>query len=149
MKERSALTGLTAGERLLVHEVVVVAKGAKGAFTVHAPGMRPLTAGVRREIMDIGSSTGGWNSIAGQMPATGGSALVMRVTDQRLGLVTVKEGSPVWEVPRSWAARIERRPRLQLMARFRVHFVDGSWAAFYTVRRRTVRAFAAELGGRG
>lgn len=43
-------------------------------------------------------------------------------------------------------ARVERRPRLQLMARFRVHYADGSRLALLTFRRRTVEGFRAVLG---
>jgi len=90
----------------------------------------------------VGATSGG----AGSMPQTSGSALVLRVTDQRVGLVGQRDGIPVWEVPRAWVVRVERRPRLQLLARFRLHYADGSWLAFMTARRRTVEGFQALIG---
>ncbi|MFF8864510.1 hypothetical protein ACF08B_20890 [Streptomyces sp. NPDC015139] len=41
--------------------------------------------------------------------------------------------------------RVERRPRTQLMARFRLHFTDGSWLAFLTMRR-TIEQFRELIG---
>ena len=93
----------------------------------------------------VGAQGGKAGSIASQLPGTSG-ALLLRVTDQRVGLVKPLDGTPVWEVPRTWVARIERRPRLQLMARFRVHYADGSWLAFLTMRRRNIERFRALLG---
>ncbi|MBE8477071.1 hypothetical protein [Streptomyces justiciae] len=49
-------------------------------------------------------------------------------------------------MPRAWVVRVERRPRLQLPARFRLHYADGSWLAFMTARRGTVEGFQALIG---
>ncbi len=139
LRERAARSGLAPGERLLTYASVVPAKSAKGVG-VNIGGV------VANQVMGrVGASGGAQGSVASQMPRTSG-ALLLRVTDQRVGLVKPLDGTPVWEVPRSWVARVERRPRLQLMARFRVHYADGSWLAFLTFRRRTVEGFRAVLG---
>ena len=85
-------------------------------------------------------------SQAGEAGGIAAHALLLRVTDQGVGLVRSLDGTPVWEVPRSWVTRVERRPRTQLMARFRLHFADGSWLAFLTMRRRTIEQFRELIG---
>ncbi|MEV6118316.1 hypothetical protein AB0L59_39070 [Streptomyces sp. NPDC052109] len=137
LHERSAVTQLAAGERLLAYGNVVPARGARGF------GIGGAVAG--QLVNAVGSQSGGAGSIASGMPRTSG-ALLLRVTDQRVGLVRPLDGTPVWEVPRTWVARIERRPRTQLMARFRVHYADGSWLAFLTMRRRTIERFRSLIG---
>ncbi|MFF9816663.1 hypothetical protein [Streptomyces sp. NPDC014006] len=146
LHERSALTGLAPGERLLAHHVVVPVKSAKGVkLNVHGHGRLGGQFGDHL-MQNIGAASGGAGSVAGQLPPTSG-ALLMRVTDQRVGLVRATDGAPVWEVPRAWVVRVERRPRLQLMARFRVHYSDGSWLAFLTMRRRWIESLRGVLGG--
>ncbi|MFI9809065.1 hypothetical protein ACIHEJ_32745 [Streptomyces sp. NPDC052301] len=137
LRERSALSQLAAGERLLGYGTVVPAKSAKGI------GVGGAVAG--RLVSSVGGQSGGGGSIAAGMPRTSG-ALLLRVTDQRVGLVQPLDGTPVWEVPRGWVTRVERRPRTQLMARFRLHCVDGSWLAFLTMRRRTLEQFHSLIG---
>ncbi|MFD7706740.1 hypothetical protein ACFV6E_10585 [Streptomyces sp. NPDC059785] len=145
LKERSALSQLAPGERLLHYGIVVPAKSAKGVkASYHGHGRLGGALGDRL-VQSVGAASGGAGSIAAGLPATSG-ALLMRVTDQRVGLVRHLDGTPVWEVPRDWVARVERRPRLQAMARFRVHYADGSWLAFLTARRRTIEAFGTHLG---
>jgi hypothetical protein len=146
-QQRSALSQLAAGEQLLSYGVVVPAKSAQG-MKLTRPG--PLS-GIGGEfgdrlVQNIGAASAAAGSIAATMPPSSG-ALLLRVTDQRVGLVHPLNGTPVWEVPRSWAARVERRPRLQLMARFRLHYADGSWLAFLTARRRTIETFGSHIGG--
>ena len=145
-QQRSALSQLTPGEQLLTYGVVVPAKSAKGVkASFHGYGR---LGGQLDDYLthNVGAASGGAGSIAAQMPGTSG-ALLMRVTDQRVGLVRHLDGTPVWEVPRTWVARVERRPRVQLMARFRLHYADGSWLAFFTMHRRTVEAFKGVIGG--
>lgn len=147
LHERSALTGLAAGEQLLAYGVVVPAKSAKGVkLNFHGHGKVGGQLGDQL-VRNVGAVNGGVGSVAAQLPDTGGGALLLRVTDQRVGLVRPSDGTAVWEVPRGWVARVERRPRLQLMARFRVHYADGSWLAFLTMRRRTIEGFRVVLGG--
>ncbi|GGV09981.1 hypothetical protein GCM10010260_55650 [Streptomyces filipinensis] len=139
LHERSALTQLAPGERLLGYGTVVPAKSAKGI----GPN---ITQSLANDLVNsVGAQSGGAGSIAAQMPGTSG-ALLLRVTDQRVGLVRPLDGTPVWEVPRAWVIRVERRPRTQLMARFRVHYADGSWLAFLTMRRRTIEQFRSLIG---
>lgn len=145
VQQRSALSQLAPGEQLLAHGVVVPVKSAEGVKIKHGKAGGMLGDHLMHR---YGAEAGGAQSIAAAMPPTSG-ALLMRVTDQRVGLVGVQDGAPVWEVPRTWVARVERRPRLQLMARFRVHYADGSWLAFFTARRRTIEAFGAVLNGDG
>ncbi|MCW8375652.1 hypothetical protein [Streptomyces justiciae] len=146
LNERSARSQLAPGEQLQTYGVVVPAKDAKGVkMKVHGHGK--LGGELGDHLMHtVGATSGGAGSIAASMPQTSGSALVLRVTDQRVGLVGQRDGIPVWEVPRAWVVRVERRPRLQLLARFRLHYADGSWLAFMTARRRTVEGFQALIG---
>ncbi|MEU9478001.1 hypothetical protein [Streptomyces sp. NPDC048191] len=137
LQERSAHSQLAPGEQLLAYGRVVPAAGAKGV------GISGAVAGLL--VNAVGARSGAAGSIAAGMPRTSG-ALLLRVTDQRVGLVRPLDGTPVWEVPRAWVARIERRPRTQLMARFRVHYSDGSWLAFLTMRRRTIEQFRSLIG---
>lgn len=137
LRERSALSQLAPGEQLLGYGSVVPAKSAKGI------GIGGIIA--NQLVNNIGARSGQGGSIAAGMPRTSG-ALLLRVTDQRVGLVRPLDGTPVWEVPRAWVVRVERRPRTQLMARFRLHYADGSWLAFLTMRRRTLEQFRALIG---
>jgi hypothetical protein len=139
LQERSALHQLAPGERLLGYGSVVPAKSAKG-ISVNLGGVI-----ANQFVNGVGAQSGAAGSIAEGMPATSG-ALLLRVTDQRVGLVKPLDGTPVWEVPRTWVTRVERRPRTQLMARFRLHYADGSWLAFLTMRRRTIEQFRSLIG---
>ncbi|MGW3205677.1 hypothetical protein [Streptomyces sp. NPDC001135] len=139
LRERSALNQLAPGERLLGYGTVVPAKSAKGIGPT-------IGRSLGNDLVNsVGAQSGGAGSIAAQMPHTSG-ALLLRVTDQRIGLVQPLDGTPVWEVPRAWVTRVERRPRTQLMARFRLHYADGSWLAFLTMRRRTIEEFRSLIG---
>ncbi|MEU6991005.1 hypothetical protein ABZ953_10170 [Streptomyces sp. NPDC046465] len=145
VQQQSALSQLAPGEQLLSFGIVVPVKSAEGIKVKH--GM--IGGKLGDHLMHrYGAQSGGAQSIAAAMPSTSG-ALLMRVTDQRIGLVRHLDGTPVWEIPRTWAAQVERRPRLQLMARFRVHYADGSWLAFLTARRRTIEAFTTALNSNG
>ncbi|MFC9926356.1 hypothetical protein [Streptomyces sp. NPDC127190] len=139
LRERSAHHQLTPGERLLGYGTVVPAKSAKGI------GVNAGSFLGNELVNSVGAQSGRAGSIASGLPQTSG-ALLLRVTDQRVGLVKPLDGTPVWEVPRSWVTRVERRPRLQLMARFRLHCADGSWIAFLTMRRRTIEQFRSLIG---
>ncbi|WP_159046369.1 hypothetical protein [Streptomyces sp. MMG1121] len=139
LHERSALSQLAPDERLLGYGSVVPAKSAKG-ISVNIGG-----ALANQLVGAVGAQSGGADSIAAGMPRSSG-ALLLRVTDQRVGLVKPLDGTPVWEVPRTWVTRVERRPRTQLMARFRLHYADGSWLAFLTMRRRTLEQFRSLIG---
>jgi hypothetical protein len=44
-----------------------------------------------------------------------------------------------WQLLPDQLDHVERRPRFNLMARFRMHFADGSSAAFSTPRRRNIQ----------
>ncbi|MEV5878304.1 hypothetical protein AB0L75_29585 [Streptomyces sp. NPDC052101] len=137
LRERSAHNQLAPGEQLLGYASVVPAKSAKGVGVGASIGNYLVNT--------VGAESAGAGSIAAGMPSTSG-ALLLRVTDQRVGLVKPLDGTPVWEVPRTWVVRVERRPRTQLMARFRLHFSDGSWLAFLTMRRRTIEQFHSLIG---
>ncbi|MFF1695563.1 hypothetical protein ACFVXC_18310 [Streptomyces sp. NPDC058257] len=141
VQQRSALSQLAPGEQLLASGIVVPVKSAEGVKVKHGK----LGGMLGDHLMHrYGAQSGGAQSIAAAMPSTSG-ALLMRVTDQRVGLVRHLDGTPVWEIPRTWVAQVESRPRLQLMARFRVHYADGTWLAFLTARRRTIEAFTTAL----
>ncbi|MEU1625291.1 hypothetical protein ABZ746_08140 [Streptomyces sp. NPDC020096] len=139
-RERAARTQLASGEQLLSYALVVPVKNARGV-SVNIGGV------IGNALMqNVGAQNGGYGSIAASCPDIS-RGLVMRVTDQRVGLVNSLTQTPVWEIPRTWVTRIERRPRLQLMARFRVHYADGSWLAFMTFRRQSIEGLRAVLGG--
>lgn len=137
LRERCARNQLSPGEQLLGYASVVPAKSAKGV------GISGVVA--NQLINNVGAQSGEVGSIAAGMPHSSGT-LLLRVTDQRVGLVKPLDGTPVWEVPRAWVTRVERRPRTQLMARFRLHYADGSWLAFLTMRRRTIEQFRSLIG---
>ncbi|MET8689215.1 hypothetical protein ABZV77_33915 [Streptomyces sp. NPDC004732] len=141
IQQKSAESQLAPGEQLLAYGIVVPVKSAEGIKMKHGKAGGMLGDHLMQR---YGAQSGGAQSIAAAMPPTSG-ALLMRVTDQRVGLVRHMDGTPVWEIPRTWAAHVERRPRLQLMARFRLHYADGSWLAFLTARRRTIEAFTTAL----
>ncbi|MFJ3337171.1 hypothetical protein [Streptomyces sp. NPDC086766] len=143
--QRSAQGHLSPGEQLRTYAVVIPAKSAKG-MKMRVHGFGRLGGELGDYLMqNVGAQSGGHGSVAAGVPGTSG-ALLLRVTDQRVGLVHPLDGTPVWEVPRAWVARVERRPRLQLMARFRLHFADGSWLALLTMRRRTIERFRSVIG---
>ncbi|MET8246024.1 hypothetical protein ABZV31_17340 [Streptomyces sp. NPDC005202] len=144
--QRSALGHLAPGEQLQTYGTVVPVKSAKGV-KVGFHGRGRIGGELGDYLMqNIGAASGGAGSIAAGLPPTSG-ALLLRVTDQRVGLVHPLDGTPVWEVPRTWVVPVERRPRLQLMARFRLHYTDGSWLAFLTARRSTIEHLRTHVGG--
>ncbi|MGW2377928.1 hypothetical protein [Kitasatospora sp. NPDC001683] len=111
-------------------------------------------AAIGNKLARIGAVTGGSGSIARSFPnvESGVAAKLLVVTDRRTAFVTVgpdirKLGRLHWHVPRDLVAGVERRPRLQAMARFRLRFADGSAVSMYTMRRRTIEALAGHLGG--
>ncbi|MBP0448721.1 hypothetical protein J5Y04_04075 [Kitasatospora sp. RG8] len=136
---------LEPGEQLLDVATVVPVAGAKGVG--HGVGAK-----VGNALGQLGGVTGGAGSLADGFPTTQGGTMVrlLVVTDRRTAVVATldvrKPGRLLWHVPRNFVARIERRPRWQAMARFRLHFVDGSAASMYTARRRTIESLADHLG---
>ncbi|MEV6057256.1 hypothetical protein [Streptomyces sp. NPDC052107] len=134
LRERSTHGQLAPGEQLLAYASVIPAKSVGIGASL-----------ANRVVNTVGAQSGKAGSIAAGMPRTHG-ALLMRVTDQRVGLVEPLDVTPVWEVSRAWVTRVERRPRTQLMARFRLHYADGSWLAFLTMRRRTIEQFRSLIG---
>jgi hypothetical protein len=72
------------------------------------------------------------------------------VTDRRVLLFeSIAPAAPAyWQAARNLIAAIERRARLQQMARFRMHFTDGSSAAFMTRFAADVRALNGEIAPR-
>ncbi|MFE6050539.1 hypothetical protein ACFQ6N_07290 [Kitasatospora sp. NPDC056446] len=136
---------LEPGEHLLDVATAVPVSGARGSGGT--PG-----ALIGARLARIGSVSGGSGSIAQGFAATAGrsGAGQLAVTDRRalfLHSVDVrKPGRMMWHAPRHLVLRVERRPRLQAMARFRLHFADGSAVALLTMRRRTVEALADHLG---
>ncbi|KJS63570.1 hypothetical protein [Streptomyces rubellomurinus] len=137
---------LAPGERLLDVATVVPVSGAKGIGD-------GTGAKVGNALARLGAVTGQSGSIASGFPSTDGTVMhrLLMVTDQRLAFVTSsvdrrKPGQVMWHAPRHLIQRIERRPRLQLMARFRLHFTDGSAVSLFTARRRTIESLATHLG---
>ncbi len=122
-----------------------------------------VTAAAAEAIAGIGAVKGEAGSIAKTFPSSEpGYILTMAVTNQRVLVVRTQPGHSaarvakglttksqvVWQAPRSSVTGIERRPRLQLLAKFRMHFIDGSSVSAMTLRRRTIDSLAQVLGAR-
>jgi hypothetical protein len=146
---------LEQGERLLDIAVIQPARGATSAGL----GLAGLAG---EAIAGIGAVTGREGSLANGFPANppGAWYRLLCVIDRRVLFILTPPGytearaakgastSPrlLWQVSRSSVAGIERRPRRQLMARFRIHLVDGSSASVMTMRRRTIESLSSVLG---
>ncbi|MFJ9695595.1 hypothetical protein [Kitasatospora sp. NPDC101183] len=137
---------LEPGERLLDIATVTPVAGSSGVG--HGAG-----AGIGNRLARIGAVSGGQGSIASGFPGSDGlpTRRLLVVTDRRTAVVVVpvdirNPGRLVWQASRDAVQRVERRPRTQMMARFRLHFADGSAVALMTMRRRTVEALADQLG---
>ncbi|MFE9423305.1 hypothetical protein ACFYNO_10090 [Kitasatospora sp. NPDC006697] len=136
---------LEPGERLLDIASVVPVAGSHGAG-------HGLGGAVGNRLAQAGAVSGGTGSIASGFPTTSGNAMarLLVVTDRRAAYVHVRDirktGQVLWHAPRQLVLRVERRPRLQAMAKFRLHFVDGSSVAIATMRRRTIEGLADHLG---
>ena len=113
-------------------------------------------------IAGIGAVKGGPGSVADGFPSSppGVWISLLCVTDKRVFFVLTAPGYSearadkglstrprmLWQVPRSSVAGVERRPRLQVMAKFRIHFTDGSSASVLTMRRGTIESLSSVLG---
>jgi len=99
-------------------------------------------------LMRLGSIAGAAESAARSIPAM--RRAMLSVTGHQLSMTErmASRSSParVWTVGRGQVAGIERRPRLQQLARFRLHFSDGSWIAIMTPEAGDVRALTQLLG---
>ncbi|MCX4749306.1 hypothetical protein OG455_28005 [Kitasatospora sp. NBC_01287] len=136
------------GERLLD---VVAAYPVAGTSGV---GIGPGTE-LGNAISRAGSITGGAGSIAAGFPVRIREVRkLLVVTDQRVlyagagagaGAGADTPGRVAWQAPRALVTRVERRPRLQLLARFRLHFADGSAVSVMTPRREGIEVLAAAL----
>jgi hypothetical protein len=135
--ERQVRRFVREGESLEWANRVVLAKAAGGI------GLGGLLSGVAVALGRAGSVSGGPESIAGSIPKQ--PRVALGVFTERIGLYSTVWSSELWSAPRSVVVRVERRPRLQLLARMRLHFSDGSWAAFLVPRRKTIDALAALL----
>ncbi|MQS16908.1 hypothetical protein F7Q99_33155 [Streptomyces kaniharaensis] len=136
---------LEPGEHLMDVATVIPVAGARGVG--HGPG-----ALVGNALGRLGAVSGESGSLASSFPSTAGAAMtkLLAVTDRRAAFVTARDirkaGQVLWHAPRHLVLRVERRPRFQAMARFRLHFADGSAVSMYTARRRTIEALADHLG---
>ncbi|MEU9046163.1 MULTISPECIES: hypothetical protein [unclassified Kitasatospora] len=136
---------LEAGERTLDVATVYPVAGAKGLGD-------GAGAKLGNRLARVGAVAGETGSLAHGFPTGAGTAIhkLLVVTDRRVAFVSARDirkaGEVLWHVPRHLVTRIERRPRLQAMARFRLHFADGSAVAALTPRRRTIEALADQLG---
>lgn len=130
---------LAEGEQLLAVERVQLVAGTRG---LALPG-----AAIGNRLARADATHGDDDSTARTIPERNG-VLLMAVTDRRLLLRTFPpagKGEELWEASRSAAGQVERRPRRQLMARFKLHFADGSSAAFITFRRAAIERLASAL----
>jgi len=134
---------LEPGEQLIDVAVVQPLRGAGGGVGV--------TGVIGSAIASIGAVKGGQGTIADGFPhdlPVGTSMLT--VTDRRVLLLYTgparKSAQLFWQAPRSAVLGIEPRPRLQVMAKFRLHFEDGSSVSILTMRRRSIDSLTSVLG---
>jgi hypothetical protein len=128
---RLATPHLEPGEQLLDIAVVQPLRGAGGVG---------VTGVIGSAIASIGAVKGGTGTIADGFPhdlPLGTNMLT--VTDRRVLFLYAdparKSAQLLWQSPRSAVLDVERRPRLQVMAKFRMHFQDGSSVSVLTMRR--------------
>ncbi len=133
---------LEPGEELLDIAVVQPLRGAGGVG---------VTGLVGSAIASIGAVKGGKGTIADSFPhdlPVGTNMLT--VTDRRVLLLYAgparKSAELFWQSPRSAVLQVERRPRLQVMAKFRLHFEDGSSVSMLTMRRQSIDSLTSVLG---
>jgi hypothetical protein len=146
---------LRPSERVLtVVRPVVPVRGGSG-LRLPAAGVGPnVAAGLGgmagNRLAQIGAVSGGKGSIADTFPHHLPPGKVLCATDQRLLFLLSNPARTttqlVWELPKELVRGVERRPRLQLLARFRLHFTDGSSVAVMTPHRRDIESLAASLG---
>ncbi len=143
---------LQEGEEIKTAEVVVcvaTAVGARPRGVPGAPGAGLRVGGaVGNRLARMGAVKGESDSIARSIPYQRGG-IVLGVTERRVGLWSgpaMGEPAELWSAPREVVTRVQRRPRLQLLARFRLHFADGSTAAFMTPKRASIERLANLLG---
>jgi hypothetical protein len=133
---------------------VVPVRGGRGARLPVAGAAPAAAAGIGglagNRLAQIGAVKGGKGSIADTFPHHLPPGKALCATNQRLLFLLVnrarKTAQLMWEVPRELVRGVERRPRLQLLARFRLHFTDGSSVAIMTPHRRDIEALAVSLG---
>jgi hypothetical protein len=137
----------------IVTPVVPVRGGGRPLLPAAAAGHN-LAAGLGgiagNRLAQIGAVTGAKGSIADTFPHHLPPVKALCATDKRLLFLLYsparKTAQVVWEIPRELVQGVQRRPRLQLLARFRLHFTDGSSVAVMTPRRRNIESLAASLG---
>lgn len=129
------------GEQIETAENVVCVATAHGA-------VGGLKGFLGDRLARIGAVSGERDSTARSIPYQDGG-IMLGVTNRRVGLWSgpaMGEPAELWSAPRNVVARVERRPRRQIFARFRLHFADGSTTAFLTPKRATVDRLADLLG---
>lgn len=134
---------LEPGEQLLDIAVVQPLRGASGGVGV--------TGVIGSAIASIGAVKGAKGTIADSFPHDLPIGLnMLTVTDRRVLFLYAdaarKTARPLWGVPRSAVLGVQRRPRLQVMAKFRLHFEDGSSVSILTMRRRSIDSLTGVLG---
>ena len=134
---------LRGGEELLVATNAVPAKGARGVS------VNPIGAAIGNTIARAGSVKGEKDGIAAGIPSSGGSAVILAVTDGRVGIWKLDGSGELWSVDRTDVAGVEKTRRLQLLARYRLHFTDGSSAAVMTPSAKSIDALQDALGVAG
>jgi hypothetical protein len=131
------------GESLELSAVVVPVISAEGLVPKHgAAGLGRL---IGNKIGRHKAVEGPDGSLARTLPTTRGGRM-LQLTSHRIMLVDPKTKVPEWQAPRTAVAGIKTSPRLQLMAKFRVVFADGSSFALLTMSGKTVRTLADRLG---
>ena len=148
---------LEPGEQLLDVAVIYPTRG------LQAVGISAVTRAAAEAIAEIGAVKGQTGSIAHTFPTSRpGYINTLAVTDKRVLILRTQPGHSaarvakgltmkpevIWQVPRSYVTGVESRPRLQLLAKFRLHFADSSSVSVMTLRRRTIEALAMVLGKR-
>lgn len=144
--ERLVLPQLKDGESLLY---LANANPAKAVTPLGLPG---LGTELGMSMGKAGAVKGEADSIAASVPQRlpVGYLRLLCVTTKRLIFLIVdparKHSKPLWSTSRAQVAGVEKKPRLHVMAKFTVHFIDGSAVSFMTFRKKTILNLAEILG---
>lgn len=135
------------GETLELVAPVVCVATASGVKIPGAAGAAAAAGGAAgNRLGRMGAVRGGPDGIARSIPYQ--PNVTLGIFDHRVGLYTISakdRPAELWTAPRAVLARVERRPRLQMLRRIRLHFSDGSSAALMVPSRAIIDQLAAAV----
>ena len=133
-------------------ETIRYIASAKPVKAITPVGLSGLGAEIGTAIAKAGAVKGGSDTIAASLPQQLplGRLCLLCVTDQRLLFLVAdparKKAELLWSLSTSEITGIDKKLRLQIMAKFAVHFTDNSAVSFATFRKRTIQGLAQQLG---